>query len=931
MGYSSSRTKILFCSIFFLFFLFHSVQSVDKSKFKTCSQSNFCKRNRNLNPQDFFYEINSTSIKVSPSTIEATLYSIKHPGKPLSFRLQSIENGIIQIKIDEKNSKRYQGPKEVLVPFNLSNFEKEPIIGPSNMIIFFGDVTLNQKVEVQFTPFRVDFYVDKETLIMSLNEKNMFNLEFIRSKAEDEIPHQIPMSDASKPDTWIDEEDGFWEPPLVPNPAVEGRWEETYGTHKDSKKNGPTSISFDITFHNISHLYGIPEHADHFALRSTFQRDPYRLYNLDVFEYETETSMALYGSIPYILGHNKHHTVGFFYLNPSELWIDVDPNPETSEKRAFTHTHWMTESGIFRGFFFLGPTPQKVFKQYSSLTGVTSIPPLWSLGYHQCKWNYRTSQEVEEVDEGFDRFNIPYDTIWLDIEHTEEKKYFTWDKRYFPDPLDMQNKIAAKGRKMVTIIDPHIKKDDNYPIYKSAQEENLFVRNHEGNEYEGKCWPGTSSWIDYLNPKARDWWADRFDYQHYQLSTPILHTWNDMNEPAIFEGPEGTMDKDAMHYGGAEHRDVHNVYGFYQHGSTYQGLLRRDKGNERPFVLSRAFFAGSQRHGAIWTGDNAASWDHLDISTPMLLSISVAGLPFCGADVGGFFGNPDATLLTRWYQAGIFSPFFRAHGHLDSKRREPWLFEEPYVSIIRQAIRLRYSLLPYWYTLFYEHSINGSPVMRPLWVEFPAEESIFNEEGSFMIGDSLLARPITKPDVKSIQLYLPGTQPWYDLLNGKQYNGSETHFITTPLERIPVFVKGGSIVPMWSRVRRSTQKMLYDPYTLLIVVDDHQKAHGKLYVDDGHSLRYQAVSDFVLKEFTFANNQLHCTTLAHGSASYVPNSVNKIEIWGLKQKPASILVHKDDKSQEEHKIEFEYFEDQHKLVIRKPHLLVQENWTLFFN
>ena len=289
---------------------------------------------------------------------------------------------------------------------------------------------------------------------------------------------------------------------------------------------------------------------------------------------------------------------------------------------------------------------------------------------------------------------------------------------------------------MVAIVDPHMKRDANYPIHAEASRLGFYVRNKDGGEFDGWCWPGSSSYLDVVSPVVRSWWAGKFSLSQYAGSTRHLFIWNDMNEPSVFNGPEVTMPKDNLHVGGVEHREVHNLYGLYFHAGTALGLkvslsrlsarLRlacfvfllvyfsskkpapitrlaqspkeRGGGKERPFVLSRAFFAGTQRQGPIWTGDNAAEWSHLRVSLPMLLSAGVAGITFSGADVGGFFGNPDPELLTRWYQVGAFYPFFRGHAHLETRRREPWLFGEPYTSHIRAALRARYTLLPYIYT-----------------------------------------------------------------------------------------------------------------------------------------------------------------------------------------------------------------------------------------
>jgi alpha 1,3-glucosidase len=241
----------------------------------------------------------------------------------------------------------------------------------------------------------------------------------------------------------------------------------------------------------------------------------------------------------------------------------------------------------------------------------------------------------------------------------------------------------------------------------------------------------------------------------FLIVSPTLYTWNDMNEPSVFSGPEVTMPKDLLHHDDWEHRDVHNVYGSLLHRSTYEGHLLRSDGTDRPFVLSRAFFAGTQRYGPIWTGDNMAEWEHLRASIPMLLSIGIAGIPFCGADVGGFFGNPSPELLTRWYQLGAYQPFFRAHAHIDTKRREPWLFGDPYTGIIRDAIRARYRILPYLYTLNLEAHVSGWPVMRPMMYEFPGDEHVLRMDDQYMLGDGLLIKPVGYEGLASVDVYLP--------------------------------------------------------------------------------------------------------------------------------------------------------------------------------
>jgi alpha 1,3-glucosidase len=496
----------------------------------------------------------------------------------------------------------------------------------------------------------------------------------------------------------------------------EGLWEENFQSHKDSKPYGPMSVGADIAFPNSKALFGLPEHASSTMLKNTAgegaeYQDPFRLYNLDVFEYDLDVPMSLYGAVPLLISQSvKTGTSGVFWFNPTETFVDIqDDNVHTGKS-----SHWVSESGIIDVFFIPGPTPSEFYSQYAKLTGTLALPPMFSLGYHQCRWNYKDEQDVYQVHSKFEELDYPYDVLWLDIEHTDGKRYFTWDQKLFPHPKEMQETLWAQGRRMVTIIDPHVKRDDNYYIHKDATSKGVYIKDKGGKvDYDGWCWPGSSSYLDFTDAAARSWWADQFAYDRYKGSTPSLFTWNDMNEPSVFNGPEVSMQKDLRNLRGDEHREWHNLYGMLFHRSTSEGLIRRNPGeNVRPFVLSRSFFAGTQRYGAIWTGDNAAEWSHLVISSPMLLSLNLGAISFSGADVGGFFGNTDAELMTRWMQAGAYTPFFRGHAHHDAKRREPWMFGEETMKRLRKAAMARYALLPYWYTIFAEASRTGMPIMR---------------------------------------------------------------------------------------------------------------------------------------------------------------------------------------------------------------------------
>jgi len=322
--------------------------------------------------------------------------------------------------------------------------------------------------------------------------------------------------------------------------------------------------------------------------------------------------------------------------------------------------------------------------------------------------------------------------------------------------------------------------------------------------------------------------------------------WNDMNEPSVFNGPEISMPRDNIHYGGWEHRDVHNINGMLFANQTYNALYHRSDPPKRPFVLTRAYYAGTQRYAAIWTGDNLGTWEHMAVGVKMVLSNGLAGMVFAGSDVGGFFGNPDPEMLVRWYGVGVFSPFFRAHAHIDTKRREPYLLDEPYKGMIKDMLRLRYAMLPIWYNAFRESSLTGLPILRPQYVMFPEDEQGFGIDDQFYLGSSgLLCKPVTTRGATSATVYLSDAQVYYDYFSLTAYRPStlETagRTVTVPaaLHQIPLFIRGGSILATRERPRRSSPLMKHDPFTLRVALDVNGSAKGELYLDDGEGFGYQ--------------------------------------------------------------------------------------------
>jgi len=858
--------------------------------FKRCDQSGFCTRNRAFADSMTArggsvtspYLLDASSLKLKNGQLEGTIVKTVAGDEKvrLPLTITFLDRGSARVTIDEERRQKGQielrhGSVARKERYNeaaswaltgaglrgqnsatlkkISQDTSEVTWGPENQF----------KAVIRHAPFGVEFWAG-ESKQVSFNDRGFMNIEHWRPKIE-------------KPE--VDENDTEIKqpPPPLEREDESTWWEETFGGNTDSKPKGPESVAMDITFPGYSHVYGLAEHAGPLSLRETRGGDghydqPYRMYNSDIFEYELDSPMTLYGSIPFMQAHRKDSTVGVFWLNAAETWVDIvkskdDANPlmlGLVGGEVDTHTHWMSESGLFDVFVLLGPGPKDVATSYGQLTGYTQLPASFAIAYHQCRWNYISDEDVKDVDRKFDKYNIPYDVIWLDIEYTDDKKYFTWDEMNFRDPVGMEKQLDETERKLVVIIDPHIKNKPGYTVGEELKSKGLAVKNKENNIFEGWCWPGSSHWVDTFNPAARAWWKNLFSYDRFKGTMSNVWLWNDMNEPSVFNGPEITMPRDNLHHGNWEHRDVHNLYGLTFHTATYDALLERKKGDlRRPFVLTRSFYAGSQRSAAMWTGDNQANWEHLAASIPMILNQGVAGFPFGGADVGGFFGNPSKELQTRWYQAGAFYPFMRGHAHIDTRRREPYLLGEPYTGIMTKALRLRYSLLPAWYTAFHEASTHGYPLLRAQYFVHPEDERGFAIDDQFYLGSTgLLVKPVTAEGAESVDIYIADDETYFDYFDYTRYRGAgKTHAVAAPLEKIPILIQGGHIIPRKDRPRKSSGLMKWDPYTLVVVLDQNGQAMGTVYVDDGETFDYQQGA-YIYRQFRMTDGVLQSTDLS---------------------------------------------------------------------
>ena len=866
------------------------------AKFKRCEDSAFCTRYRSwkdrserptlsvvqvLEPKEM---IDSGDLSVS-MLLNSTAESKPNYSVELTF---PGESGYMRVLIDDAsnaaNRTRYRIPTEDLAhreprqPGSIRRHWEKSFQGGSTVISVPGEF----RVEVVHAGFSIKVFNKHDELVQKVNSRNFFAFEKLR-KTQGAKCLEGTLLDMS----------------CNPQSDPQSMWWESFSGFMDAKRYGPSAVGLDIEFLNADGVFGLPEHTLPFNLpvfmESTSSKAedfvPYeeiRFFNGDVFNHPLDSQAALYGAVPMLTAIHKSGAFasGMVWLNPSETYVALT---RRGDAPGSVETTWVSESGVIDFLVFTGPSPKDVLAQYHDFTGKSPLPPSFALGYHQSKWGYHSESEVEQVEADFTRHEIPLDVLWLDIQHTEGNRYMTWNANY-AHPQELSDKVGKNGRKLVAIVDPHIKKDLGYHVYQRGVENNAFIKSEDGNrDFEGDCWPGPSSYMDFTRSDVRSLWASLFKYGTYQGSSRNLYIWNDMNEPSVFNGPEMSLPRGALHANGTvEHRDIHNIYGQYFHRSTFEALLARDgpEMRRRPFVLSRAFFVGSHRYGPIWTGDNQASWGFLKVSVPMLLSLAISGQSFAGADVGGFEGDPSAELYVRWHQLGAMAyPFYRCHSTLNSRRREPWTFGPSVLEIVKSAIETRYMLLPYWYTAFAMHALESEPIIRPLWFDFMTDPKTVSEtvatEEQIMVGNSILVRPVLTESTTAVDVYLPGPEEsWYDFFDPEiaPIAGGQRRRVAVELARIPMYVRAGSILPIKLTKRRSVEQMKNDPISLRIFVKNN-RASGLLYLDDEDSMSFWETGDFALIKLEFYEGTLTCEKIK-GNRDIGELVIDKVEIFG---------------------------------------------------
>ncbi|MBT8321832.1 MAG: glycoside hydrolase family 31 protein [Eudoraea sp.] len=561
--------------------------------------------------------------------------------------------------------------------------------------------------------------------------------------------------------------------------------EDELGFHwEENHEFGGNNVKMSKITQSGENFYGMGDKATHSNLKGR------RVSNWVTDQYAyTKEQDPLYKAIPFYIGLHNNMAYGIFFDNTFHTHFDF-----SHEKRHVT-SFW-ADGGEMNYYFFYGPDMSRVVRSYTDLTGTPELPPLWAMGFHQSKWSYFPEKQVKNLAKKFRDLKIPCDAIYLDIDYMNGFRCFTWDKKKFPDPKRMIEELNEDGFKTVVMIDPGIKVDRDYWVYKEALENDYFCKRGDGPLMQGKVWPGQCSFPDFTNPEVRAWWAEL--YKEFMAEIGVHAVWNDMNEPAVMEVPGKTAPLDTRHnFDGhpCTHRKAHNVYGMQMVRATYEGV-KKYVYPKRPFVITRAAYAGTQRYSSTWTGDNVATWEHLWIANVQVQRMCLSGMSFVGSDIGGFAEQPSGEMFARWIQLGVFHPFCRVHSSGDHGDQEPWSFDKEVTDIVREFIELRYQLLPYLYTMFWRYTRDNIPMLKSLAYYDQEDPQTHFRTDEFIFGEQILVCPVQEPNVKGRRMYIPRGK-WYNYWSGELLEGGMEKWVAADIDRIPIFVKEGAIIPKY--------------------------------------------------------------------------------------------------------------------------------------
>jgi alpha-glucosidase len=651
-------------------------------------------------------------------------------------------------------------------------------------------------------------------------------------------------------------------------------WEESFefgGNYVKMSKSSPEGENF----------FGLGDKPTHLNLKGKRLSN----WNTDQYAYGKDLD-ELYKTVPfYIALHNKM-AYGIFFDNTFKTHFDF-----CHERRNVT-SFW-ADGGEMNYYFIYGPGIDQVVQKYTDLTGKPEMPPMWAMGYHQCKWSYYPESKVREIANQFRKHEFPCDALYLDIDYMDGFRCFTWNNTYFPSPKQMVDDLKAQGFQTIAIIDPGIKIDPDYSVFQEALEKDYFCKRADGSYMKGKVWPGECYFPDFTNPEVRQWWAGLYGELIEQIG--IKGIWNDMNEPAVMEVPGKTFPNDVRHdYDGnpCSHRKAHNIYGMQMARATYDGV-KKFAYPKRPFVITRAQYSGGQRYTSSWTGDNVATWEHLWLANVQVQRMSLSGMGFVGTDIGGFAEQPTGELFTRWVQLGSFHPFCRVHSSGHHGDQEPWSFNDEVLDITRKFVRMRYELLPYIYTMYHQYVQHGTPMIKPLVYFDQTDAQTYYRTDEFIFGDQILVCAVQEPNALGRRMYMP-KGGWYNWWTRELVEGGQELWVDAPLDKMPLFVKQGAIIPKYpvqqyvDQIRVETLKL--ELYFKL------GREHSVVFEDAHDGYDYHK-GMFSLRTLKLYGKEQELNLNQHREGAFeVPFSRYCIELIGLPFTPSKIWIDTEEVS-----------------------------------
>jgi alpha-glucosidase len=555
--------------------------------------------------------------------------------------------------------------------------------------------------------------------------------------------------------------------------------------------------------------------------------EAYKNWNTDNPHYDG-SSDPLYASVPFYMGIHQGMNYGIYLDNSYRTIFNFGASNDR-------FSYFSADDGEMDYYFIYHTNAADIIRSYTWLTGRMEMPPLWSLGYQQCRWSYTPDSEVLRIANTFREKKIPADVIYLDIHYMDNYKIFTWDPVTFQNPRKMLDELKNLNFRTAVIVDPGIKTEPGYAAYDEGVSQDHFVKYPDGTEWTAQVWPGWCHFPDFTNPRASAWWGEKFAGY---VNDGVEGFWNDMNEIATWgQQPPHLLQFDWNGHG-TTYREAKNMYGMLMAKATFEGT-KQLMGGRRPMNITRAGFAGMQRYSILWTGDNQATDHHMMLGVRLVNSLGLSGLSFTGSDVGGFGGNCSPELFARWIQIGAFTPFFRGHTAYNTISQEPWAFGEFTEYVSRNYIQLRYNLLPYIYTAMHESTRSGMPLNRSLAINYTHDPVVYQPDyqHQFLFGPSMLIVPVvsTKAITKA---YLPEGE-WYDFYTDFKLSGNQEIFADCPLDKLPVYIAAGSMIPMQAPVQHTGEQ---SSDTLMIHLYKSDRSNDLVwayYEDDGVSYAFQ--------------------------------------------------------------------------------------------